>query len=247
MHNNTKLFNDLNKFFASNLDDRHLDYLHGRSISAASINKFQIGRFPKLSLLFDHFDPVELREASIVFNATRARFSNHTLTFPVKDFMGNVIAIVGRTLATEAERKVEGFPKYMHTPYEKTKNLYNLDLAIPHVRDKDYVFVVEGQMDVIMADQAGIHNIVGLGNSNLSVNQVLSLSKYCSKVIMIPDNDDAGTEGMSKLSRYLPWNYGIQIFYARLPGKYHDAGEYFQTQTDKDFLLHVKNSIRRVE
>jgi len=247
MHNHNKLFNDLNDFLADSLDDRHLEYLDGRGITPASIDKFQIGRFPKLSALFDRFDPVALREASIVFNATKSRFSNHTLTFPIRDFMGNVIAIVGRTLQTEAQRKGDSIPKYMHTPYEKTKNLYNLDLAIPWLREKDYGFVVEGQMDVILADQAGIHNVTGLGNSKLSTNQVLSLSKYCSKIIMIPDNDEAGLEGMSKLSQYVQWNYGIQIYSAQLPGNCHDAGEYFQNHDNKDFLKHVKKSLRRVE
>ena len=247
MYSNNKLLDELNQFLVDSLDDKHLKYLDDRGISSESISKFEIGTFPKLSMLFDHFDPVLLRESSIVFNATKSRFSNHTLTFPIKDFTGKVIAIVGRTLLSEEARRVDGIPKYMHTQYEKSKNLYNLDLAISHIRRKDHVFVVEGQMDVILMDQSGIHNVVGLGNSKLSTNQVLSLSKYCSKIIMIPDNDEAGLDGVSKLSQYSPWKYGIEMFYAQLPGNYHDAGDYFKNHTNKDFLTHVKKSIRRVE
>lgn len=245
VHN--KLLDDVAEFLHLSLDDRHRTYLFERGVSEASIDKFKIGRFPRLAELFEEFDPVQLREADIVFNATRSRFSRHTLTFPITDFKNSTVAILGRTLFSEAEMQKEGIPKYMHTPYEKSRNLYNLHSAVPFIREKDYVFVVEGQMDVIMADQMGVSNIVALGNHTLSTNQVLSLSKYCSKIIVVPDNDKAGQDGVEKLSTYNKWKYGIELFVAQLPSQYHDMGDFFKENGKGDFLTFIKKSIRRVE
>jgi len=241
------LFDDLSDYFNTHINSEHLKYLLSRGVSEESIETFGIGMLPgKLNKLFSLFDPVELRESGFIFNATRSRFSNHTLLFPIKDFRSSVIAFTGRTLLSETERKELGISKYTHTPYEKTKNLYNLDLAIPHMRSLDYVFVVEGQLDVILAYQRGVKNIVAVGNSALSSNHLLSISKYCTKIIVLFDNDEAGASGVAKLSQYSKWAYGIDLYYDFLPRKYHDMGE-FIIENDKDSLLqHVKKTIKKV-
>ena len=241
------LFDDLSDYFNAHINSEHLKYLEGRGVSSASIEEFSIGMFPdRINKLFDNFDPVQLRESGMIFNSTRSRFSNHTLLFPIRDFAGKVIAFTGRTLMSDSERKKEGITKYTHTPYEKTKNVYNINLAIPHMRSSDYVLVVEGQLDVILAHQRGVKNIIAVGNSTLSSNRLLSISKYCTRIIVLFDNDEAGESGVAKLSQYSKWSHGIDLYYAFLPKSYHDMGDFIVENDKEKLLTHIKNSIKKV-
>ena len=72
---------------------------------------------------------------------------------PIRDARGRVIAFGGRILG-------DGEPKYLNSPetplFDKGRTLYNIDRASPASRSAKRVIVVEGYMDVIALDRAGI-------------------------------------------------------------------------------------------
>ncbi len=72
---------------------------------------------------------------------------------PIRDPRGRVIAFGGRILG-------EGEPKYLNSPdtplFDKGRTLYNIDRASPASRSAKRLIVVEGYMDVIALDRAGI-------------------------------------------------------------------------------------------
>ena len=79
------------------------------------------------------------------------------LMIPIRDARGRVIAFGGRILG-------QGEPKYLNSPdtplFDKGRTLYNLDLASPATRSARRLIVVEGYMDVIGLDRAGIAEAV---------------------------------------------------------------------------------------
>ena len=79
------------------------------------------------------------------------------LMIPIRDPRGRVIAFGGRILG-------EGEPKYLNSPdtplFDKGRTLYNLDRAGPASRAAKRLIVVEGYMDVIALDRAGIAEAV---------------------------------------------------------------------------------------
>ena len=79
------------------------------------------------------------------------------LMIPIRDPRGRVIAFGGRILG-------DGEPKYLNSPdtplFDKGRTLYNLDRAGPASRTAKRLIVVEGYMDVIGLDRAGIAEVV---------------------------------------------------------------------------------------
>ena len=79
------------------------------------------------------------------------------LMIPIRDPRGRVIGFGGRILG-------EGEPKYLNSPdtplFDKGRTLYNLDRAGPASRTAKRLIVVEGYMDVIALDRAGIAEVV---------------------------------------------------------------------------------------
>ena len=87
-------------------------------------------------------------------------------------------------------------PKYLNSPetplFSKRQLLYGLDLAQNYIRESGYAIIVEGYMDVIVAHQAGIQNVVGTLGTALTENHLRSLSRLTSEVILTFDSDTAG-------------------------------------------------------
>ena len=79
------------------------------------------------------------------------------LMIPIRDPRGRVIAFGGRILG-------DGEPKYLNSPdtplFDKGRTLYNIDRAGPASRTAKRLIVVEGYMDVIALDRAGIAEAV---------------------------------------------------------------------------------------
>ena len=84
---------------------------------------------------------------------------------PIRDPRGRVIGFGGRILG-------EGEPKYLNSPqtilFDKGRTLYNLDRAGPASRTAKRLIVVEGYMDVIALDRAGIAEVVAPNGTALT-------------------------------------------------------------------------------
>lgn len=110
--------------------------------------------------------------------------------FPLRDHVGRLIGFAGR--ATE-EKQV---PKYLNPQksdiYDKDKFLYGLYHAKPEIRRRKVVFLVEGYTDVIALAQAGIYNAIASCGTALTENQAKLIRKYCDRVIICTDGDEAG-------------------------------------------------------
>jgi DNA primase len=68
-------------------------------------------------------------------------FFRHRLMFPISDHVGNIVGFGGRIINPEDN------PKYLNTSetsiYQKSKVLYGLHQAKPHIKEHDQVIVVE--------------------------------------------------------------------------------------------------------
>lgn len=89
----------------------------------------------------------------------------------------------------------DGTPKYLHCPgFKKEKFLYGENFI-----DKDYpiAFMVEGFFDAWALDRAGLKNVFanfGRGVGDLQLYTILKAG--IKKVIIFPDNDKPGTNGV---------------------------------------------------
>jgi DNA primase len=172
-------------------------YLQERGISDATRRKFGFGFAPdsrgKLKTALMDLGTDKLVEAGLLIAPDDGkepydRFRGR-LTYPIRDARGRCIAFSARILG-------QGEPKYLNSPdtplFDKGRTLFNLDKAGPASRTAGRILVVEGQMDVIALDQAGISEVVAPLGTALTEAQLERLWRLEPEPILCFDGDSAG-------------------------------------------------------
>lgn len=189
--------------------EKPLAYLKKRGLTSEIIEEWQIGYSQDTwdSLIsFLSARPVEgkkylvqeMLEAGLIIKKEGAanrfydRFRDRIM-FPVNDVNGNPIAYSARLNPEVVNDKVG---KYINSPqgpiYDKSRVLFGLDKAKNHIKTKDLVIVVEGQMDVIACHQFGYKNAVASSGTALTTEQVALLKRYTNNIALCFDADAAG-------------------------------------------------------
>lgn len=126
-----------------------------------------------------------VKEDGKVFDRFRDR-----LMIPVRDERGRMTGFQARAL------KAEALPKFMNSPqtalFDKGRTLFGLSLARKPIRDAGAAIVVEGNLDVIAAHQAGFANVVSSQGTALTEHQLRLLKKYSKRILLALDADEAG-------------------------------------------------------
>jgi DNA primase len=124
------------------------------------------------------------------------------LMFPIADIQGKIAGFTARTLAKIVFGADEFGGKYINSPqtpiYNKSFLLYGLDQAKQDIKKKDYVIVVEGNMDVIMSHQMGIKNVVAVSGTALTGEQLRLIKRFTNNIILAFDSDAAGSQALYK-------------------------------------------------
>jgi DNA primase len=178
-------------------------YLEGRGISDATRRRFGFGFAPdgrgKLRTALKAFGNEKLVEAGLLIapegeREPYDRFRGR-LTFPIRDRRGRVIAFSARILGA-------GEPKYLNSPdtplFDKGRTLFNIDKAAAAARTAKRVLVVEGQMDVIALDQAGLGEAVAPLGTALTETQLALLWRLSPSPILCFDGDAPGQKAATR-------------------------------------------------
>lgn len=187
------------------------DYLQRRGIGAATSARFGLGLAPdgrtRLKTALTSFGEEQLVDTGLIIRPEEQdresydRFRGR-LMIPIRDVRGRVIAFGGRILG-------DGEPKYLNSPetilFDKGRTLYNLDRAGPASRQAGRIIVVEGYMDVIALDQAGIGECVAPLGTALTEGQLERLWRLDPAPILCFDGDSAGQKAAVRAAlRALP-------------------------------------------
>ena len=215
------------------LKDKYLlRYLHARGLQDETISLYQLGAFPKdLRLLFEDNNPFDLREVGVIWNADTSPFQHHPIVIPIKNFMGEAIAIGARCIMSEDKRKEMELMKYRNSRYTKTAHLFGLDTAKESIRLRDKVFVVEGYFDKITAHQSGFKNVVATCGTLFSYRQLAVLSRYTNNVCLLFDNDEPGRKSVEQVINKLK-DVDVNIEYKFTPDGFKDLDEFLQKGGD---------------
>ena len=125
----------------------------------------------------------------------------------------NYVGFVGRSIEGKDFKNTPKLPK--------SKVLFNLHRA----KLQDTVYVVESSFDAIRLDQCGIGAVATLG-STVSKLQIELLTKNFNSVIIVPDNDDAGKDMVSRIIKVM----GTRAVAIGIPSRFKDIGD----MTDSD-------------
>lgn len=143
------------------------------------------------------FTPAETEKAGLAVKSDAGDYYDRfrgRIMFPLSDSAGRVVGFSGRIFGEEKE----GAGKYINTPqtilYDKSKLLYAFDKAKIEIRKQDSCILMEGQMDVILAHQAGILNAVAVSGTALTAFHLEVIQRLTSGLVMCFDADEAGIE-----------------------------------------------------
>ncbi|WP_148237574.1 DNA primase, partial [Staphylococcus aureus] len=242
--------------------EQALTYLQERGFTDALIKERGIGFAPDSSHFCHDFlqkkgYDIELAYEAGLLSRNEENFSyydrfRNRIMFPLKNAQGRIVGYSGRTYTGQE-------PKYLNSPetpiLQKRKLLYNLDKARKSIRKLDEIVLLEGFMDVIKSDTAGLKNVVATMGTQLSDEHITFIRKLTSNITLMFDGDFAGSEATLKTGQNL-LQQGLNVFVIQLPsgmdpdeyiGKYgNDAFTAF-VKNDKKSFAHYKVSILKDE
>jgi len=192
------------RFFEDNLykpqNKAKLKYFLDRQISEKTIRSFRLGYAPDagdrlVSVLTNAQAELKIAQSLGLIQATEHRQGfmdkfRHRVMFTFQNVNGKIIGFGGRKLREEQQ------PKYLNSPespiYKKGEILYGLHQAIRHIREKDFVFLVEGYFDLLRLVENQIKNVVASSGTALSFEQAKLMRRYTHNIVIAYDGDDAG-------------------------------------------------------
>ena len=222
------------------------EYLDSR-LTKESQEKFHFGYYPgweEISLLTDIVGEDILLQHDLIYfrdiedslfprSIPVSKFDKMPLVMPFRDVYGKVVGLVARTLLDDAGMKAANIPKYKNTAgFKKGNYLFGLYENKRGIVESGGVFVVEGQFDVIKANERGIKNIVGLGTNNMTPTQFCLLARYTGNIFLLLDNDEGGERGRKTIRDKYGKMASFHNFY--LPLEYKDIDEYLTKEPDRN-------------
>ncbi|WP_308296386.1 DNA primase [Rhizobacter sp. J219] len=231
---------------------RAVEYLKGRGLTGEIAAAFGLGYAPDgwrgLASVFPHYDDPLLEESGLVIaqgdtEEERKRYDRFRdrIMFPIRSVQGEVIGFGGRVLD-------KGEPKYLNSPetpvFVKGRELYGLHEARGAIRQRGYVLVVEGYMDVVALAQLGFPNAVATLGTACTAEHVQKLFRFTESVVFSFDGDAAGRRAAGRaLEASLPHASDIRsIRFLFLPPE-HDPDSYVREHGTEAFEDYVAQAV----
>ncbi len=184
-------------------------YAESRGLSQPIVEEFRIGYAPDgwdgLKKYLDRIKaPVKLSESLGLLKMRSSKdgyydLFRHRLMFSIRDHRGDFVGFGGRVLDKDQQ------PKYLNSPesdlFHKGKVFYGLFETAKHIRESDFVIVVEGYMDFLALYAAGVKNVVATLGTALTENHARLIKRFTQNVVVLFDGDKAG---MNASERSLP-------------------------------------------
>ena len=215
------------------------EYLKSRGLTDETIKKFRIGYAPnEWRLAYDHlrqkgFSDQEIEKAGLIKptegKSPYDRFRGRVM-FPIFDTNGRVVAFSGRVFGVQKNQDGTDVAKYINSPetplYDKGAILFGYDRAKKAIREQNFSILVEGQMDLIMAHQAGTENTVAVSGTALTERHLTLLKRLSDNVVFAFDADEAGLKATAR-AFHLALGAGMNVRVASIPdGK--DPADYIK-------------------
>ena len=236
---------------------RAIAYLKTRGLSGEIAAKFGLGYAPdawqSLENAFPDYENPQLAQAGLVIvreaednaeartEAKRYDRFRDRIMFPIRNPKGEVVGFGGRILD-------QGEPKYLNSPetpvFNKGSELYGLFEARQAIRERGYVLVTEGYMDVVALAQLGFPNAVATLGTATSGLHVQKLLRQTDHVVYSFDGDAAGRRAAWRaLESALPFAADDKrLSFLFLPAE-HDPDSFVREQGSAAFEAEVARAM----
>ena len=142
-------------------------------------------------------------------------YNGQRIVFPLFNRQKNILGFSNRVIGSADGETAKYKNSRTSEIFEKKKYLYGIHNIDPSLR---FVYVAEGQMDVIMADKYDLKNVVAsLGTAFTEEQAELLKDNYnIENIIFIFDGDDAGRKALARAAK-IAREYGLGANFVELP------------------------------
>ena len=241
-----------NELLKSEYSTEAKSYLKNRGLRLEDVKNFNLGYVTNKIDFYDYllkkFDKQNIKNSGIFYQDEKKQlFINRfreRIIVPIKNISGDIIAIGGRSI-----KENNYLAKYINSPetqfFKKGSNLYNLDKSRKLSNKVDYVYLVEGYMDVIGLNKNNINNVVANLGTALTTNQISILNQFFNSIIICFDGDESGYKAALRAAEnsIIEIKPEKKILFLFLPDK-HDPDSYVNKFGKNTFLEYSnQNSI----
>lgn len=202
------------------------EYLHKRGITDSTIKEFRVGYAPNgwrnlhEALTSRGISEASLEKTGLVIKSERGYYDRFRarIMFPIANPQGKIVGFSGRAYPERTDEKDSA--KYINSPetpvYNKSKILFGYDKAKRAISGAKQAILVEGQMDLLMAHQAGTKEAVALSGTALTEDHIRLIKRFTEKLILALDADEAGFKATERSVKLALLN-GLDVLAVRLP------------------------------
>lgn len=137
--------------------------------------------------------------------------------FPILDISNRIIGFSGRILV---EDKNQPGAKYLNSPetdvFDKSRALYGIHVARDGIRSLGSALLVEGQLDLLLAHQAGYKNTVATSGTAFTEKHAELVKRYTQNLLIAYDGDRAGIAAAGRAAG-IALQAGMNVKIAKFP------------------------------
>lgn len=229
-----RIMMEASMFFEKNLKGNPgvLTYLKNRGINNESIKNFRLG-FAKndwrelYSFLKNKgFNETEIEKVGLIKKRDKGYYDRFRgrIMFPIADSSGRIVAFSGRIFSDD-----EKSAKYLNSPetpiFNKSSVLFGIDKAKESIKKNNFSILVEGQIDLVLAHQAGFKNTVASSGTAMTdsvlskeniINNLGLITRLSKNIVLAYDADKAGINASNRFTK-IALSLGMDVKVALLP------------------------------
>ncbi len=209
----------------------YLDFLKKRDIPSELNEVYKLGFAPKANTICDYINtlPKDTQKGvkDVAFEIGLIKWDDSRkshydtfrdrIIFPIWDHFGKVIGFTSRAIHDYQKAK------YMNSKesfiFNKRNLLYGIHLARPHIRKRDSIILVEGNMDQLSMYKKGFENSVAIMGTALGDSSLRAIKALTQNVILALDTDNAGWDASARINKQFLDNGIIPRFVEFSPHK----------------------------
>ena len=245
-----------NSLFMSESGKEALEYLHKRGLTDDIIRHFKIGFSQDKGeniiefLKSKKFSIKTIAETGIIHleNTPYRDLNAGRITFAITDRNNQVVGFSCRKFRENDKSNA----KYINTSSTKLFNkgnlLYNYYNALNEAKKVNYVYLLEGFMDVIACYRVGIKSAIGLMGTALSKDNLQSLRYMNCEIRLCLDLDEPGQMNMLKISDILSdANIKYRLVNNNVSFKEKDTDEILKNYGEEKLKEYLSNLLAKGE
>ena len=207
-----KLNEDLESFYKYNFEKLPNNHPAKMQITNRdlSVDKGEFGYAPNNDSMIEYltncgYTIEEIKELGHINEKGNVQQKNRLMFF-IRNYMGKTVGFTGRTLDPN-----ETNFKYVNSKaspvFNKKIALYNIDKAKISARDKEEIYIVEGQFDVEAMKQHSYENVICISGTAFTKEMIREIRRCIGpegRIIFMLDGDKAGQKALVKVFKENP-------------------------------------------